>query len=180
MPIMGRSLTRQAYVAVRTGVQLPPDARDTAAMHARRRRRLVMRTILMCYEERPVAPRVLEHTAEIAKAFGAKVIVTSVAPVLSGMAARGISGIDPTDDPERHRAETVEARERLLELGVADIETVTGLGDTASTILELAEQRSVDLIVVGAHDGGAFSRFLEGSPGDTIAHKAHADVLVVH
>ena len=38
-----------------------------------------MKTILLAYEERPVARRVLERTAELAKAFDAKVIVTSVA-----------------------------------------------------------------------------------------------------
>jgi nucleotide-binding universal stress UspA family protein len=134
----------------------------------------------MCYEERPVAPRVVEHTAELAVALGARVIVTSVAPVLASLAAHGLAGIDPTDDPERHRAEAEDARKRLLELGVADVETVEALGTPASAILELAGTRRVDLIVVGAHDGGALSRLFEGSPGDTIAHKARCDVLVVH
>ena len=41
-----------------------------------------MKTILLAYEERPVSARVLERTAELAKAFDANVIVTSVAPIL--------------------------------------------------------------------------------------------------
>jgi nucleotide-binding universal stress UspA family protein len=73
-----------------------------------------------------------------------------------------------------------DAAAALTELGVTGTETVTGSGSPADAILQLADERQVDLIVIGAHDGGAFSRFLEGSPGDTVAHKAHADVLIVH
>jgi nucleotide-binding universal stress UspA family protein len=139
-----------------------------------------MRKILMCYEERPVAPRVIERTAQLAKAFDATVVVTSVARVLHGMAARGMGGIDPTDPPERHAEEVEDAAARLAELGVAKVEKVTGIGDPTRAILQLAEERQVDVIVVGAHDGGMLSQLVESSPAGTIATKAHADVLVVH
>jgi universal stress protein A len=134
----------------------------------------------MCYEERPIAPRVVARTAELAKAFDAHVIVLSVARVLHGMAARGMGGIDPTDAPERHAEEVEEAAALLAELGVTQVHKVTGVGEPASAILQLAEERDVDLIVMGAHDGGVVSRLFEGSPGDTVVHKARADVLIVH
>ena len=136
-----------------------------------------MKTILVCYEERPVAPRVLERAAMLAKALGAKVIVTSVAPVLHG---KGLGPYDPADPPERHEAEVEDAAARLAELGVTGVETVTGAGDPAHAIIHLADERRTDLIVLGAHDGGLFSRLFEGSTGDTVVHKAHTDVLVVH
>ena len=135
-----------------------------------------MKTILVCYEERPVAARVLERAALFAKALGAKVIVTSVAPAVYG---RG-GPIDVVDPPARHEVEVEDAAARLGELGVAGVETVAGFGDPARTIVDLADERRVDLIVLGAHDGGLFSRLFEGSIGDTVVHKAHTDVLVVH
>ncbi len=135
-----------------------------------------MKTILVCYEERPVAERVLERAAELAKAFAAKVIVVSVAPTLHG---RG-GPIDPIDSPGRHEAEVDEATAQLGDLGVTGVETVTGIGDPARAIVDLADERQVDLIVLGAHDGGLFSRLFEGSIGDAVVHKAHTDVLVVH
>ena len=138
-----------------------------------------MKTILVCYEERPVAARVLERAAMLAKAVGAKVIVTSVAPVL-GFAARGVGPYDPVDPPARHEHEVDDAKARLVELGVPEVETVAGVGDPAHAIVDLADERKVDLIVLGAHDGGLFSRLFEGSIGDTVVHKAHTDVLVVH
>jgi nucleotide-binding universal stress UspA family protein len=115
----------------------------------------------------------------LAKALDAKVIVASIAPGLRGY-GHGMGVVDPVDTPERHEAEVKEAAARLEELGVTSVETSTGIGDPAGAILKLAEDRGADLIVVGAHDGGALSRFFEGSPGDTIVHKAHTDVLVVH
>ncbi len=136
-----------------------------------------MKTILVCYEERPVAGRVLERVAEIAKAFDAKVIVTSVAPVIHG---RGLGPYDPVDPVERHEAEVDDAARQLEELGLDGIETVTGVGDPATAIVDLAAARQVDLIVLGAHDGGLWSRMIEGSVGDTVVHRAHTDVLVVH
>jgi nucleotide-binding universal stress UspA family protein len=136
-----------------------------------------MKTILVCYEERPVAQRVLERAAELAKALDARVVVTSVAPVLHVTRA---GPIDPVDPPERHEAEVAEAAARLGELGVADVESVTGLGDPAGTIVRLAEERGADLIVLGAHDGGVLTRLLGLSTTDAVAHKAGTDVLIVH
>lgn len=138
-----------------------------------------MKQILVCYEERPVSGRVLERAALLAKALEAKVIVTSVAPVLR-MPRRGMGPIDPADPPERHEEELRDAAARLAELGVGDAETVAGLGDPARTVLDLAEKRGVDLIVLGAHEGGVLSRLFEGSIGDAVVHKAQTDVLVVH
>ncbi len=136
-----------------------------------------MNTILVCYEDRPLAARVLERAAEFAKLSGARVVVTSIAPVIHG---KGAGPIDPTDPPERHTAELEDAAAQLAKLGIANVEMVVGVGDPAAGIVHAAEQYSADLIVLGAHDGGAFSRVLGGNIGDTVAHKAHADVLIVH
>lgn len=135
-----------------------------------------MKTILVCYEERPVAPRVIERSAELARLLDANVIVTSVAPVLH---MRG-GPIDPVDPPERHVAEVDEAAALLAEHGITRVETVPTIGDPAVAIVHLAEERHVDLIVLGAHEGGLFSRLLEGSTTDAVVHRAHTDVLIVH
>jgi len=136
-----------------------------------------VKTIVVGYEERTLAGRVLERAAELAKLTGANVVVTSVAHVMHG---KGGGPIDPTDPPERHEAELKEAAAQLAALGVGSVKTVAGIGDPARSILLTAEENDADLIVVGAHDGGAFSRIFSGSVGDTVAHKAHADVLIVH
>ena len=136
-----------------------------------------MKTILLAYEERPVSARVLERTAELAKAFDANVIVTSVAPILL---TKGQGPWDPADPPARHREEVDHAAARQAELGLHGVETVVTGGDPGHAIVELADERKADLIVLGAHDGGLLSRLFEGSVGDAVAHHAHTDVLIVH
>jgi nucleotide-binding universal stress UspA family protein len=136
-----------------------------------------VKTILVCYEERPVASRVLERAAELAKLSGASVVVTSVAPQVHG---KGLGPIDPADPPERHEQELKDAAAQLSSLGVDGVTTVVGMGDAADAILATAQKHTADLIVLGAHEGGALSRVISGSVGDSVAHKAHADVLIVH
>lgn len=136
-----------------------------------------MNTILLAYEERPASRDVVKRTAELAKAFSAKVVVMSVAPVL---VTKGQGPWDPADPPSRHRAEVEDAAERLASFGVTNVETVVRGGEPAHAIVELADERGADLIVLGAHDGGLVSRLVGGSVSDAVAHHAHTDVLIVH
>jgi nucleotide-binding universal stress UspA family protein len=135
-----------------------------------------MKTIVVGYDETDPAKRALARAAELATAFGAKVIVTSVAPMLVG---RGIGPVDPVDPPEEHREELRHAAEFLAERGVEG-EYQVALGDPASEIVDLAAQRRADLIVVGTRELGLLSRLLGLSVSGVVERKAHCDVLVVH
>ena len=100
-----------------------------------------MKTILVGYDETEPAKRALARAAELAAAFEAKVIVTSVAQVLVGAAAaRGVGPIDPVDTPELHREELRHAAAFLEERDI-QAEYTVALGDPAKVILDLAEDR---------------------------------------
>ena len=137
-----------------------------------------MKTIVLGYDESPAAGRALARTADIAKAFGSKVIVTSVTPVAPS-GPRGAGPIDPTDPPQRHSEQLDHARSKLAELGV-EAEIVGGMGEPAKAIAELAENRSADLIVVGTRELGWLERALGQIVSAGVLHHAHCDVLVVH
>jgi len=139
-----------------------------------------MKTILVGYDESEAAERALARAAELAVAFDAKVIVTSVAQVLVGAAAaRGIGPIDPVDTPAMHHEELEHAAAFLDERGV-QAEYIVTLGGAAAEILELAESREADLIVVGTRDASLLERLLDPSVSRAVHRKAHCDVLVVH
>ncbi len=139
-----------------------------------------MKTILVGYDETAPAKRALARAAELAAAFDAEVIVTSVAQALVGAAAaRGVGPIDPVDTPALHREELRHAAEFLGERGVRAEYTVA-LGDPAKVIVELAESRNADLIVVGSREAGLLERLLDPSVSGAVHRKAHCDVLVVH
>lgn len=139
-----------------------------------------MKTIVVGYDETEAAKRALARAAELATAFNAKVIVTSVAQVLVGAAAaRGIGPLDPVDPPELHREELKHAAAFLGERDI-DAEYSVALGDPATEILKLAESRGADLIVVGTREARLLERLIDPSVSGAVQRRAHCDVLIVH
>jgi nucleotide-binding universal stress UspA family protein len=137
-----------------------------------------MKTIVLGYDGTEPAKRALERAAELAKALESKLIVTSVAPVLVG-AGKTMGPVDPTDPPELHRAELREAQALLGRRGL-QAEYTEAVGEPADAIVELAEQRGADLIVVGTREPNFLMRMLGQSVSGAVARQAHCDVLIVH
>jgi nucleotide-binding universal stress UspA family protein len=135
-----------------------------------------MDTIIVGYDDTEPAKRALERAAELAAAFDAKVIVTSVAHVLIG---RGVGPVDPVDPPDEHREELKHAAAFLAERGVK-AEYDIALGDPADHIVHLADERGADLIVVGTREPGIIERMLGQSVSGAVQRKARCDVLIVH
>jgi nucleotide-binding universal stress UspA family protein len=137
-----------------------------------------MKTIVVGYDETDAAKRALERAADLAEAFGSTLIVTSVAPVLIPT-PRAPGAIDSTDRPQEHVAELEHARGYLQGRAIhADYQAA--VGEPAQTIVEVAEQRQADLIVVGTREPGILERLLGMSVSAGVARRAHCDVLIVH
>lgn len=136
-----------------------------------------MKTIVVGYDETEPAQNALSRAADLAAAFGSKVIVTSVAPVLTGSPHTG--GIDPVDPPEVHQEELEHAKAFLTEKGV-DASFELAVGDPATAIVELADRVGADLIVVGTREHSLISSLLGLSVSGAVKRKAHCDVLTVH
>ena len=137
-----------------------------------------MKTIVVGYDGSEAATRALERTGELATAFGSTVVVTSISPVMTG-AAHGGGSTDPTGPPEEHSALLDKAHAALAARGVA-ADTQLGVGDPAEAIVQLADERNADLIVVGTREPGFFERLLGHSVSDSVQRHAHCDVLIVH
>jgi len=136
-----------------------------------------MKTIVVGYDGTEASERALGRAADLAVAFGSSVILTSVSAVMTSTAHGG--GTDPTDPPEEHAALLEKGRAALAERGL-QAETVLATGDTAEAIVELAEQRSADLIVVGTREPGFWERLLGHSVSASVERHARCDVLIVH
>jgi nucleotide-binding universal stress UspA family protein len=139
-----------------------------------------MQTIVVGYDEGQPAKRALERAAQLAKAFGGKVLVTSVARALvPAAAAHGLGPVDPVDTVEEHDEQLRHAATFLAEQGVQG-EFETGFGEPAQEILRVAEEHNADLIVVGTREPGLISRMFGLSVSGGIQRRAHCDVLIVH
>ena len=134
----------------------------------------MIKTIVVGFDETEPAKRALDRATELAQAFGAKVIVTSVAPVMVSI-GRGMGAVDPTDTPATHLAELEHARAKLEGSGV-DVDLQPAIGEPADTIAE----RHADLIVVGTREPSVLERLLGQSVSQSVSRQAHCDVLIVH
>ena len=137
-----------------------------------------MRTIVIGYDETEPSKRALDRAIELAKAFGARLLVTSVAPIMEA-AGRSAGPLDPTDMPEQHRKELEHAAATAKASGL-DAELVLAVGHPAEAIVEVARERTADLIVVGSRELGFFQRMLGQSTSEAVAHRARCDVMIVH
>jgi len=138
-----------------------------------------MRTILAAYDETEPSQRALERAVSLAKAFDAKLIVTSVAPVLQSAGGRSAGPVDPVDSPQRHIEELAHARAYLEEQGV-DAEYVPAAGDPANTIVLVPDEHDADLIVVGTREPGLVDRVVHQSVSRSVSRHARRDVMIVH
>jgi nucleotide-binding universal stress UspA family protein len=160
-----------------------------------------MKTIVVGYDGSDAAERALERAAEIAEAFSARLVVASVsgpAPIpaleqTAELAAPGVAGpiaaggTVPLPQPAPAAPEPEELARRQLErarmsLTGRQVETeyVVELGDPAERLLEVAEQRNADLIVVGSREHGFLERLLARPVDEAVARRSERDVLLVH
>src|SRR5262245_12369444 len=137
-----------------------------------------MKTIVLGYDGTDASERALARTGDIAAAFGSSVIVTSVSGTMGGAVHAG-GASDPTDPREGHEALLDEATKKLAGLGV-QAESVLALGSAGEAIVELAEERNADLIVVGTREPGFFERLFGHSVSGSVQRHARCDVLIVH
>jgi nucleotide-binding universal stress UspA family protein len=147
-----------------------------------------MKTIVVGYDDSDAARRALERAVELAEAFRARLVVTSVAEPLAGLAAPvGPTpelaplppSAPPVDTSELHLRE-LDAARRFLEGRDVEADLVLRRGPPAESIVELADERGADLIVVGTGEPGFLERLLAGSVSEDVTRSAHCDVLVVH
>jgi nucleotide-binding universal stress UspA family protein len=134
--------------------------------------------ILVAYDETDGSKRALERVVELARAFDAKVTVTSVVPLVH-TTVRGSGPIDATDTPAMHREELEHAHAYLEGEGL-DAEFVPASGDPAGAIVSLADDVDADLVVVGTREPTLADRILRHSVSQQVARTVHRDLLIVH
>jgi nucleotide-binding universal stress UspA family protein len=83
--------------------------------------------------------------------------------------------VNPREDVD---ASLREASAQAQEAGV-EAETYARQGDPADAILDVAEERGADLIVVGNKGMTGAKRFLLGSVPNKVSHHAPCSVLII-
>jgi nucleotide-binding universal stress UspA family protein/nitrite reductase/ring-hydroxylating ferredoxin subunit len=89
-----------------------------------------------------------------------------------------IASVD-TDGSGRAEA-TVAASAREAQTAWPDVETSTASGEPADALIEVARERSADLLVLGNRGMTGRTAFLLGSVPDRVSHAAPCDLLIVN
>ena len=123
------------------------------------------RTILIGTDGSETATIALRKATALARRFGAQLLIVS---------AHGSGQVTKNRAPQILH----DARQGARDQGV-ETATVMREGDPAEVLLDVAEIRGADLIVVGNLGMGRAARFRLGGVPDQVAHSAPADLLIV-
>ncbi len=129
------------------------------------------------------AKEAVRQATVLARSVGARIeLVSAYEPVTDARLRESIAVpedlhwiINPREDVE---ATLDEAAARIREAGV-DVEVFARQGDPADAILDVAEERGSDLIVVGNKGMTGAKRFLLGSVPNKVSHHAPCSVLII-
>jgi nucleotide-binding universal stress UspA family protein len=129
------------------------------------------------------ATQAVRQAIELARAVGARIeLVSAYEPVTDARLHETINVpedlhwmINPREDVE---ATLEQAASEIRAAGV-EVEVFARQGDPADAILDVAEERCSDLIVVGNKGMTGAKRFLLGSVPNKVSHHAPCSVLII-
>jgi nucleotide-binding universal stress UspA family protein len=130
------------------------------------------------------AKKAVREATELAKLLGATIDLVSAYEPVPAQRLRAEARDAPDDvswmvNPREDVEATLkEAAEEVKAAGVT-VETFAREGDPADAILDVAEERGADLIVVGNRGMTGAKRFLLGSVPNKVSHHAPCSVLII-
>lgn len=146
-----------------------------------------LETIVVGFDDSEPARRALFRAADLAEAFDAALVVTSVQrlPESSEPVDRAeflqiaLGGEETGELATEAGLPELEAAEALLEGRRVRPTLVPGAGDAADAIVDVAEKHDADLIVVGTGAPNMLERLLGMSVSDAVTRHFDREVLIV-
>jgi nucleotide-binding universal stress UspA family protein len=144
----------------------------------------MFRSIVVGTDGSDTAGKAVQEAIDLAKSVGASVYVVSAYEPVPQARLREEARQAPEDlqwmiNPREDVDSTLsDAADQVREAGL-DVETFAREGDPADAILDVAEERDADLIVVGNKGMTGARRFLLGSVPNKVSHHAPCSVLIV-
>jgi nucleotide-binding universal stress UspA family protein len=145
----------------------------------------VIRTILVPTDFSPAADAAWRYALELAEKFDSRVCLLHVIapppyaadPLGTKAFMLRLADLSGTMEKDGRKAlEAIVAKRPRPDLKVS---VETAVGAPAAEILRVASKKKADLIVIGTHGRGAFSRALLGSVADKVLHATTIPVLAV-
>src|SRR5689334_2624410 len=130
------------------------------------------------------AHEAVRQAIDLARDLKAKLNLVSAYEPVSNQRLREESTEVPKDlqwmvNPREDVDATLKAAAGEVEQAGVDVETFARQGDPADAILDVAEERGADLIIVGNKGMTGAKRFLLGSVPNKVSHHAPCSVLII-
>ena len=144
----------------------------------------MFKSIVVGTDGSETAGEAVREAIELAKAIGASIELVSAYEPVSRERLREEARQAPGDMQwminarEDVEATLKEACERVQAAGI-EVNSYAREGDPADAILDVAEERGADLIVVGNKGMTGAKRFLLGSVPNKVSHHAPCSVLII-
>jgi nucleotide-binding universal stress UspA family protein len=122
------------------------------------------------------AEEAVGQAADIARRYGAKLVLLSAFPAPGGFAAYAGIELEWASNSQAHVRKILERTEAALRQDGIECETSSAEGDPADVLVRLAEECGADLLVIG---NKGMKRRVLGSVPNTVTHKAGCSVMVV-
>ena len=137
--------------------------------------------ILVPFDGSARAARAIPVAARIARATGGSLVLLTVLPSLEALAWSEVAFYPPEAQSKEHERAEVELRRVAEDATLRGIPTVQEVleGNPATTILDVAQERHIDLIVMGSHGRTGIMRWALGSVAQKVARQSPAPVLIL-
>lgn len=144
----------------------------------------MFKSIVVGTDGSETATKAVRQAAELARSVGAKLeLVSAYEPVpaqrLSGERREAPEDLQWAINPREDVDATLEAAATVAREAGVEVDVYARQGDPADAILDVAEEREADLIVVGNKGMTGAKRFLLGSVPNKVSHHAPCSVLII-
>ncbi|MBE2318668.1 universal stress protein [Solirubrobacter sp. CPCC 204708] len=144
----------------------------------------MFRSIVVGTDGSDTAQKAVDKAIELAKSLNAQIWIVSAYEPVPKARLREEARQTPADlqwmvNPREEVDATLGEAAELVRAAGLEVETFAREGDPADAILDVAEERDADLIVVGNKGMTGARRFLLGSVPNKVSHHAPCSVLIV-
>lgn len=144
----------------------------------------MFRSIVVGTDGSETANEAVRQAAGLAAALGARVhLVCVYEPVPSGLDGEGDADAHAESGwvlrPREAVDATLASAAAVFAAAGVEVDSYAQRGDPADAILDVAEERGADLIIVGNRGRTGAKRFLLGSVPNRISHHAPCAVLII-
>ncbi len=135
--------------------------------------------VLLTLDTSEFAERAIPHAVAISKAFGARLCILGVVPVLDDLGADPLALKIDWDAEVAHTEEYLSGVQQALKADGVEAEVELRRGNVTEEILLFSTKLDADLIIMSTHGRSGLGRWVYGSVADRVLRYADCPVLLV-